>query len=301
MDDGEMSRAPKGRMEGLFKNNRRVFSGDVAQAVATYEWGKEVVPGITAVGDAGAYRRAQLVRHRLGLRQGLRAVGRDQCPVAVRAQSGLARHVRPGPADGGGDAAQGLRHVVAEKMRSRASIIRSLRSPMSRRTAAAIARSGAVESARSDLRHTLWGPRTVTALAPRTAPVTSPSPAIKWGLTDASPCDHNAFFLKLGGAGRCRRRRECGNAARARQLSRQCGDGMRRLSHSAHAGRLRDGGSGSPAGSQTWDEAAYTVKGSNITPDRDTGIGSSSQADLKRLLRDGIRPSGVPTWPIRSR
>jgi hypothetical protein len=50
-------------------------------------------------------------------------------------------------------------------------------------------------------------------------------------------------------------------------------------------------------GSQTWDEAAYTVKGSNITPDRDTGIGSWSEADLKRLLRDGIRPSGVHVAP----
>ncbi|MGZ3362610.1 MAG: c-type cytochrome, partial [Xanthobacteraceae bacterium] len=50
-------------------------------------------------------------------------------------------------------------------------------------------------------------------------------------------------------------------------------------------------------GSQTWDEAAYTVKGSNITPDRETGIGSWSEADLKRLLRDGIRPSGVPVAP----
>ena len=29
MDDGEMSRASKGRMEDLFKNNRRVFSGEV--------------------------------------------------------------------------------------------------------------------------------------------------------------------------------------------------------------------------------------------------------------------------------
>jgi len=27
-------------------------------------------------------------------------------------------------------------------------------------------------------------------------------------------------------------------------------------------------------GSQTWDEKAYTVKGSNITPDRETGIGA---------------------------
>ena len=50
-------------------------------------------------------------------------------------------------------------------------------------------------------------------------------------------------------------------------------------------------------GSQTWDEAAYTVKGSNITPDRQTGIGAWTQADLKRSLRDGVRPSGVPIAP----
>ena len=53
MDDGEMSRAPKGRMEGLFKNNRRVFSGEVMKHLRTYAWGKEVVPGITAVGTPG--------------------------------------------------------------------------------------------------------------------------------------------------------------------------------------------------------------------------------------------------------
>jgi glyoxylase-like metal-dependent hydrolase (beta-lactamase superfamily II) len=53
MDDGEMSRAPKGRMEGLFKNNRRVFSGEVLKRLRTYEWDKEVVPGITAVGTPG--------------------------------------------------------------------------------------------------------------------------------------------------------------------------------------------------------------------------------------------------------
>jgi glyoxylase-like metal-dependent hydrolase (beta-lactamase superfamily II) len=53
MDDGEMSRAPKGRMEDLFKNNRRVFSGEVVKHLRTYEEGKEVVPGITAVGTHG--------------------------------------------------------------------------------------------------------------------------------------------------------------------------------------------------------------------------------------------------------
>src|SRR5712691_2699370 len=49
MDDGERSRAPKGRMEGLFTNNRRVFSGEVMKRLRTYESDKEVVPGITAV------------------------------------------------------------------------------------------------------------------------------------------------------------------------------------------------------------------------------------------------------------
>jgi glyoxylase-like metal-dependent hydrolase (beta-lactamase superfamily II) len=53
MDDGEMSRAPKGRMEGLFKNNRRVFVGEVMKRLRTYEEGKEVVPGITSVGTHG--------------------------------------------------------------------------------------------------------------------------------------------------------------------------------------------------------------------------------------------------------
>src|SRR5204863_7421810 len=53
MDDGEMSRAPKGRMEGLFKNNRRVFAGEVMKRLRTYEAGKEVVPGITSVATNG--------------------------------------------------------------------------------------------------------------------------------------------------------------------------------------------------------------------------------------------------------
>jgi glyoxylase-like metal-dependent hydrolase (beta-lactamase superfamily II) len=53
MDDGEMSRAPKGRMEGLFKNNRRVFSGEVLKRLRTYEGGQELAPGITAVSTFG--------------------------------------------------------------------------------------------------------------------------------------------------------------------------------------------------------------------------------------------------------
>ena len=50
-------------------------------------------------------------------------------------------------------------------------------------------------------------------------------------------------------------------------------------------------------GYQVWDEPAYTVRGSNISQDAATGIGKWSEADLKRLLIDGKRPSGVPVAP----
>jgi glyoxylase-like metal-dependent hydrolase (beta-lactamase superfamily II) len=53
MDDGEMSRAPKGRMEGLFKNNRRIFSGGIAKRLKLYDSDKEIAPGITAVSTPG--------------------------------------------------------------------------------------------------------------------------------------------------------------------------------------------------------------------------------------------------------
>jgi mono/diheme cytochrome c family protein len=50
-------------------------------------------------------------------------------------------------------------------------------------------------------------------------------------------------------------------------------------------------------GSQLWDTPAYTVRGTNITPDRDTGIGAWSADDLKRSLVEGVRPNGVPLAP----
>jgi glyoxylase-like metal-dependent hydrolase (beta-lactamase superfamily II) len=53
MDDGEMSRAPAGRMAGLFKNNRNVFEAGLKKKVTPYEWGKEVVPGLLAVESVG--------------------------------------------------------------------------------------------------------------------------------------------------------------------------------------------------------------------------------------------------------
>jgi mono/diheme cytochrome c family protein len=47
-------------------------------------------------------------------------------------------------------------------------------------------------------------------------------------------------------------------------------------------------------GSQVWDEPAFLVRGSNISSDRETGIGSWSAADFKRLMTEGMRPNGVP-------
>jgi glyoxylase-like metal-dependent hydrolase (beta-lactamase superfamily II) len=52
MDDGEMSRAAPGRMTELFANNRRVFDA-LGRKVTTYAWGKEIMPGVTAVGTPG--------------------------------------------------------------------------------------------------------------------------------------------------------------------------------------------------------------------------------------------------------
>jgi glyoxylase-like metal-dependent hydrolase (beta-lactamase superfamily II) len=52
MDDGEMSRAPNGRMSEFFQNNRRVFDA-LGRKVTPYAWDTEVAPGITAVGTPG--------------------------------------------------------------------------------------------------------------------------------------------------------------------------------------------------------------------------------------------------------
>jgi len=50
-------------------------------------------------------------------------------------------------------------------------------------------------------------------------------------------------------------------------------------------------------GPQTWDTHAYTVKGTNITPDKMTGIGDWSADDLKRAIADGKRPNGTQLSP----
>lgn len=50
-------------------------------------------------------------------------------------------------------------------------------------------------------------------------------------------------------------------------------------------------------GSQVWDTPAYTVRGTNITPDRETGIGAWSDDEIRRSLTEGIRRRGVPLAP----
>ena len=46
-------------------------------------------------------------------------------------------------------------------------------------------------------------------------------------------------------------------------------------------------------GPQEWDTPTFKVKGSNITPDRETGIGGWTDAQIKRALVEGVRPDGT--------
>jgi len=52
------------------------------------------------------------------------------------------------------------------------------------------------------------------------------------------------------------------------------------------------------AGGRLFDTPAFKVYASNITPDRETGIGAWSEAELRSFLTTGIRPSKVPVAPI---
>jgi mono/diheme cytochrome c family protein len=50
-------------------------------------------------------------------------------------------------------------------------------------------------------------------------------------------------------------------------------------------------------GSQVWDEPHFLVKGANISSDPTNGIGVWSDTDFKRLMSEGVRPSGVKVAP----
>ena len=47
------------------------------------------------------------------------------------------------------------------------------------------------------------------------------------------------------------------------------------------------------SGGLSWDEPPFTVTAPNITQDKETGVGSWSDADIKKLLTTGQRPNGV--------
>lgn len=51
-------------------------------------------------------------------------------------------------------------------------------------------------------------------------------------------------------------------------------------------------------GSIEWNTPAFHVRGTNITPDRETGIGGWSDQEIKRAIQDGVRPNGVELAPI---
>src|SRR6476620_6985817 len=47
------------------------------------------------------------------------------------------------------------------------------------------------------------------------------------------------------------------------------------------------------SGGLSWDEPPFKVTAANITPDKDTGIGTWTDAQIKTLMRTGVRPNGV--------
>jgi mono/diheme cytochrome c family protein len=47
------------------------------------------------------------------------------------------------------------------------------------------------------------------------------------------------------------------------------------------------------SGGLSWDEPPFKVTAPNITPDKDTGIGGWTDAEVKTVMRTGIRPNGV--------
>jgi mono/diheme cytochrome c family protein len=47
------------------------------------------------------------------------------------------------------------------------------------------------------------------------------------------------------------------------------------------------------SGGLSWDVPPFKVTASNITQDKETGIGNWSEADIKKLLRTGVRPNGI--------
>jgi mono/diheme cytochrome c family protein len=52
------------------------------------------------------------------------------------------------------------------------------------------------------------------------------------------------------------------------------------------------------SGGLTFDEPPFKVTAANITPDPETGIGKWTDAQIKTLMRKGVRPDGTKVAPI---
>src|SRR5258708_24966717 len=52
------------------------------------------------------------------------------------------------------------------------------------------------------------------------------------------------------------------------------------------------------SGGLSWDEPPFKVTAPNITPDKETGIGDYTDAELKEVMRKGIKRNGVPVAMI---
>jgi len=52
------------------------------------------------------------------------------------------------------------------------------------------------------------------------------------------------------------------------------------------------------SGGLSWDEPPFKVTAPNITQDKETGIGNYTDAELKEVLRKGIKRNGVPVAMI---
>src|SRR5262244_2626074 len=48
------------------------------------------------------------------------------------------------------------------------------------------------------------------------------------------------------------------------------------------------------SGGLSWDEPPFKVTAPNITPDKETGIGNYTDAELRQVLRKGIKRNGTP-------
>ena len=52
------------------------------------------------------------------------------------------------------------------------------------------------------------------------------------------------------------------------------------------------------SGGLSWDEPPFKVTAPNITPDKETGVGSYRAAEIRKAVIEGVRPTGVPLAPI---